>query len=165
MPAQPPKLLDQVRALLQTKHSSRRTETTSIHWVTHYIRFHGTRHPADRHAAYIADFLTYLAVERHVAESMQNQARNALVFLYREMLGIDVAGAIHAVRVKRPRRLPTVLTPAEVQAVLRALSGTHLLMAQLLYGSGIRLMECVRLRVKDLDVAQQQLIVREGKGQ
>ena len=106
----------------------------------------------------------HLAVEQHVAASTHHHDLNAL-FLYREVLGIDVAGALHAVRAKRPRRLPTVLTPADVHAVLRALSGTHLLMAQLLYGSGMGLMERVRLRVNDVDVAQQQLIVREGKGQ
>lgn len=165
MPPRPPKLLDQVRSLLRTKHYSRRTEASYSYWITRYIRFHGTRHPADLDASHITAFLTYLAVDHQVAAATQNQALNALVFLYREVLGINVTDAIHAVRAKRPRRLPTVLTPAEVQAVLRELSGTHLLMAQLLYGSGVRLMECVRLRVKDLDFAQQQLIVREGKGQ
>jgi integron integrase len=127
--------------------------------------FHNKSHPADLGPEHIEAFLTYLAVKQQVAASTQNQALSALLFLYREVLKIERHLTLDAVRARRPKRLPTVLTPAEVQMVLRELSGTYHLMAQLLYGSGLRLMECVRLRVKDVDFAQHQLIVHDGKGQ
>jgi integron integrase len=163
MPPQP-KLLDQVRALIRSKHYSRRTEQSYVDWVTRYVRFHNMRHPRELGAPEISAFLTHLAVELHVAAATQNQARSALLFLYREVLGIDIQAPSDVVAAKMPRRLPVVLTRDEVRAVLGQLSGVHRLMAQLLYGSGLRLMECVRLRVKDLDFAKRQLTVRDGKG-
>ncbi len=164
MPTHPPKLLDQVRAVLRRKHYSRRTETSYIAWIKQFVTFNGMRHPRQLGSAEVNAFLTHLAVADRVAASTQNQALSALLFLYREVLGIELDLQLTAVRAKRPRRLPTVLTPSEVQQVLQQLSGRYRLMAQLLYGSGLRLMECVRLRVKDVDFAQQQLVVREGKG-
>lgn len=158
------KLLDQVRATLRRKHYSIRTETSYVAWIKHFVTFHGMRHPRDLGAAEVTAFLTHLAVENNVAASTQNQALSALLFLYREVLELELDLHESAIRAKRPRRLPTVLTPGDVQLVIQQLSGTYRLMAQLLYGSGLRLMECVRLRVKDVDVAQQQLVVREGKG-
>jgi integron integrase len=160
----PPKLLDQVRYTLRRKHYSYRTEQAYVHWIKRFILFHDKRHPKDMGAPEIEAFLTHLAAEEKVAASTQNQALSALLFLYREVLKQPVGDEIHAARAKRPKRLPTVLTKKEVHAVLRHLSGVHLLMAQLLYGSGLRLMECVRLRVKDLDFARHQIIVRDGKG-
>lgn len=159
-----PKLLDQVRAVIRSKHYSRRTEESYVDWIRRYIRFHGLRHPRDMSAAEIASFLTHLAVDLEVAASTQNQARSALLFLYREVLGIDLEAPEDVIAAKMPRRLPVVLTRVEVHAVLGQLFGVHRLMAQLLYGSGLRLMECVRLRVKDLDFARRELTVRDGKG-
>lgn len=159
-----PKLLDQVRAVIRSKHYSRRTEETYIDWIRRYVRFHKTRHPRELGSADITTFLTHLAVDLDVAAATQNQARSALLFLYREVLGIAINAPQHVVAAKMPRRLPTVLTRDEVRAVLGRMSGDHRLMAQLLYGSGLRLMECLRLRVKDLDFAQHQLTIRDGKG-
>ena len=159
-----PRLLDQVRARLLSKHYARRTEESYIDWITRYVRFHQMRHPRELGPTDISAFLTYLAVELKVAASTQNQARSALLFLYREVLGIAIDDVQDVVAAKTPQRLPTVLTKDEVRAVLAALSGEYRLMAQLLYGSGLRLMECVRLRVKDLGFAQRQLTVRDGKG-
>src|SRR5262249_47635569 len=129
-----------------------------------YIRFHQLRHPRDLGLADIEAFLSHLAVDGHVAASTQNQARSALLFLYRHVLEIPIDVPRDVIVAKTPRRLPTVLTRDEVRAVIRELSGMYRLMAQLLYGSGLRLMECVRLRVKDLDFEQRQLTVRDGKG-
>ena len=164
-PPRPPKLLDRVRQALRRKHYSYRTEQAYIQWIKRFILFHNKRHPKEMGAPEIEAFLTHLAVEEHVAASTQNQALSALLFLYREVLGQALDISINAVRAKKPKRLPTVLTREEVQRVLAQLSGVHLLMAQLLYGSGLRLMECLRLRVKDLDFEQRQIIVRDGKGQ
>jgi integron integrase len=160
-----PKLLDQVRARLRSKHYARRTEQSYIDWITRYVRFHQMRHPRELGVADVSAFLTYLAVDLKVAASTQNQARSAVLFLYREVLGIAIDEVQDVVAAKTPQRLPTVLTKDEVSTVLAALSGEYRLMAQLLYGSGLRLMECLRLRVKDLDFAQRQLTVREGKGE
>jgi integron integrase len=158
------RLLDQVREVIRLKHYSIRTEQTYVDWIKRYIVFHGKRHPREMGAPEIEGFLTDLAVRRRVAASTQNQALNALVFLYRQVLHQE-AGEFSAVRARRPRRLPTVLTKAEVLRVLTAMKpGTHRLMARMLYGTGIRLMECVRLRVKDVLFEQNQMIVREGKG-
>ncbi len=159
-----PKLLDLVRAVIRSKHYSRRTEETYIDWITRYIRFHKTRHPRELSSADISAFLTHLAVDLDVAAATQNQARSALLFLYREVLGIAIDAPVNVIAAKMPRRLPTVLTRDEVRAVLARMAGDYRLMAQLLYGSGLRLMECLRLRVKDLDFAQHQLIIRDGKG-
>jgi len=160
----PKKLLDQVRDAIRRKHYSIRTEEAYVSWIKRFILFHNKRHPREMGAPEIEAFLTHLAVERRVAASTQNQALSAILFLYREVLGIDLDLPLHAIRAKRPRRLPTVLTHDEALRVIAALSGTHQLMAKLLYGSGLRLMECVRLRVKDLDFDQHVIIVRDGKG-
>ncbi|HEY76062.1 MAG TPA: integron integrase [Thermoflexia bacterium] len=160
----PKKLLDQVRDAIRRKHYSIRTEEAYVSWIKRFILFHNKRHPREMGAPEIEAFLTHLAVERRVAASTQNQALSAILFLYREVLGIDLDLPLHAVRAKRPRRLPTVLTHEEALRVIAALSGTHQLMAKLLYGSGLRLMECVRLRVKDLDFDQHIILVRDGKG-
>ena len=164
-PQRPPKLLDRVRQVLRRKHYSYRTEQSYIQWIKRYILFHNKRHPKEMGAPEIEAFLTHLAVEENVAASTQNQALSALLFLYRDVLGQDLDLSINAVRAKKPKRLPTVLTRQEVQHVFAHLTGLHLLIAQLLYGSGLRLMECLRLRVKDLDFEQFQVIVRDGKGQ
>lgn len=159
----PKKLLDQVRDALHLKHYSIRTENSYVDWIRRFILFHGKRHPNEMGAPEVEAFLTHPAVKENVAASTQNQALSALLFLYREVLKKDL-GPIGALRAKKPKRLPTVLTKEEVRRVLDHLSGTHRLMAQLLYGSGLQLMECVRLRVKDLDFAQRAIIVRDGKG-
>lgn len=161
----PKKLLDQVREVIRSKHYSIRTEESYVDWITRYVRFHRLRHPRELGLAEIEAFLTDLAVAGRVAASTQNQARSALLFLYREVLGIPLDEPRDVVQAKRPQRLPTVLTRAEVQAVLRELAEPYRLMAQLLYGSGLRLMECIRLRVKDLDFERHELTVRDGKGQ
>jgi integron integrase len=165
MPQAPPKkLLDQMRDVLRLKHYAIRTETAYLDWVRRFILFHGKRHPATLGAPDITAFLTHLAVEGQVTASTQSQALSALLFLYRYVLQMDLDESIALVRAKKSSRLPTVLTKAEVQAVLRHLAGEYLLMAQLLYGSGLRLMECVRLRVKDVDFERREMTVREGKG-
>jgi integron integrase len=164
MENRPKKLLDQVREAIQVKHYSIRTEDAYISWIKRYILFHGKRHPKDMDVSEIEAFLTHLAVDQHVAASTQNQALGALLFLYREVLKKDLARPVDSVRAKRPKRLPTVLTREEVFKVIGFLSGTRQLMAKLLYGSGLRLMECVRLRVKDVDFGQHQIVVRDGKG-
>jgi integrase len=157
--AHAPKLLDQLRATLRRKHYAICTEAAYVSWTTRYIRFHQLRHPPE-----IAAFLTHLAVDERIAASTQNQARSALLLLYQHVLHIDLGALPDIEPAKQPQRLPVVLTRDEVRAVLAQLGVTHRLMAQLLYGGGLRLMECVRLRVKDLDFAQTQLVVRDGKG-
>ena len=164
-PASPPrKLLDQMSDCLRTQHYSARTEESYIEWVRRYILFHQKRHPKDMGAPEVKAFLTHLAVERKVAASTQNQALSALLFLYREVLHQPLSG-IDAVRARQPQHLPTVLTKSEASRVLSAMTGTTQLMARLLYGSGLRAMECLRLRVKDLDFEQRQIIVHDGKGE
>jgi site-specific recombinase XerD len=155
MNKRPKKLLDQVRDTIQLKHYSIRTEEAYVRWIKRYILYHGKRHPKDMGTPEIEAFLTHLAVDQKVAASTQNQALNAILFLYREVLKQDLEGRIDAIRAKRPKQLPTVLTREEVSQVLNAMSGTPQLIAKLLYGSGLRLMEAIRLRVKDLDLAQQ----------
>jgi integron integrase len=159
-----PGLLDTMRDVLRTKHYSIRTEVAYLQWVRRYVAFHGRRHPAGLGAAELSAFLTHLAVGRDVAASTQSQALSALLFLYREVLGQELPWLDEVTRAKKPKRLPVVLTPDEVHAVLAALPGTHALMGRLLYGSGLRLMECVRLRVKDIDFARGEIVVREAKG-
>ncbi len=161
---QPRKLLDQVRDAIRLKHYSIRTEQAYVDWITRYILFHHKRHPKEMGVPEIQDFLTHLAVNLNVSASTQNQALCALLFLYREVLHQDL-GPIDALRAQKPKRLPTVLTRDEVQRLIAQMSGTHQLMAKLLYGSGLRLMECVRLRVKDLDFGQHLIVVRDGKGE
>lgn len=158
------KLLDRVRDAIRLKHYSIRTEQSYINWIKRYVFFHNVRHPDEMGAAEVEAFLTHLAVNENVAASTQNQALSALLFLYREVLKKDL-GPIDALRAKKPKRLPTVLTKEEVHRVLGELSGMHRLTAKLLYGSGLRLMECLRLRIKDVDFAQRVIIVRDGKGE
>jgi integron integrase len=160
----PPKLLDQVRDRIRVKHYSIRTETQYVHWIKRFILFHGKKHPRDMGAPEVEAFLTHLAVEGNVAAATQNQALSALLFLYREVLGIDLPWLDNVTRAKRPQRLPVVLTRDEVHAVLDRMNGTHGLMTRLLYGTGMRLMECVRLRVKDVDFARGEILIRDGKG-
>ena len=164
MSTNPPRLLDRVREILRRKHYSIRTEEAYVGWIRRFVLFHDKRHPQDMGMPEVEAFLTDLAVNQGVAASTQNQALSALLFLYAEVLGQPLDGPIQSVRAKQPERLPTVLTRDEVARVLDALSGAHRLMAQLLYGSGLRLMECVRLRVKDLDFGLRQVLVRDGKG-
>jgi integron integrase len=158
------KLLDQMRDVLRLKHLSLRTEEAYISWVKRFILFHEKRHPKDMGASEIRDFLSYLATHDHVAASTQNSAFSALLFLYRYVLHQPSPQLEGIERAKRPHRVPTVLTRQEVQMVLSTLSGMPFLMASLLYGAGLRLMEGVRLRVKDLDFAYHQITVRDGKG-
>ncbi|NJM06792.1 integron integrase [Candidatus Gracilibacteria bacterium] len=160
----PPRLLDRVRHALRRKHYAIRTEEAYVAWVRRFVLFHGKRHPQTMGVPEVNAFLTDLAVNQQVAASTQNQALSALLFLYADVMQQPLDGPVDPVRAKQPQRLPTVLTRDEVGRVLAALTGTHLLMAQLLYGSGLRLMECLRLRVKDLDFLQRQVIVRDGKG-
>lgn len=159
-----PRLLDQVRLRLRTRHYSLRTETSYVDWIRRFILFHGKRHPRDMGGAEVSAFLSQLAVERHVSASTQNQALAALLFLYREVLDQDLPWMQDVVRAKKPQRLPVVLTRSEVAAVLDHIDGSMALIARLLYGTGMRLMEAVRLRVKDVDFAVSQLSVRDGKG-
>ena len=159
-----PRLLDRVRDALRARHYSRRTEDVYVAWIRRYILFHGKRHPADMGAPEITRFLSSLAVEGNVAASTQNQALSALLFLYREVLDLDLPWLDGIVRAKRPQRLPIVLTREEVRAVLQPLTGVPRLMAYLLYGAGLRLLECCRLRVQDVDFAANQIVVRSGKG-
>jgi integron integrase len=159
-----PRLLDRVREAIRTHHYSRRTEKAYVAWIRRYIFFHGKRHPAEMGAPEITRFLTSLAVDRKVAASTQNQALSALLFLYREVLQQEVPWLDGVVRARRPQRLPVVLTRDEVRTVLKRLDGPPRLMALLLYGAGLRLLECARLRVKDIDFPSNQIIVRAGKG-
>jgi integron integrase len=161
---QAPRLLDQVRDRLRVKHYSLRTEQAYVGWIRRFILANGKRHPRELGGAEVEVFLTGLATQRNVAAGTQNQALAALLFLYREVLGQDLPWMEGVVRAKRPRRLPVVLTRDEVRRLLAALQGREWLMASLLYGTGMRLMECLRLRVKDVDFQRHEIIVREGKG-
>lgn len=161
---QAPRLLDRVREALRTRHYSHRTEEAYVGWIRRFVRFHGLRHPKDMNDVEVSAFLTHLAVEGQVSASTQNQAISALVFLYRDVLGVDLGWLDGLVRAKSPKRLPVVLTRAEVRSVLAHLQGDKWLVAELLYGSGLRLMECLRLRVKDLDLERREIVVRGGKG-
>jgi integron integrase len=158
------KLLDQVRDAIRRKHFSIRTEQSYTEWIKRYILFHNKRHPREMAETEVTEFLTHLARDGHVAASTQNQALSALLFLYKEVLRQEIGWLDNVERVKRPARLPVVLTRAEVHKIFTHLHGTHRLMAGLLYGSGLRLMECVRLRVKDVDLGYLRITVREGKG-
>ncbi|MCB0307301.1 MAG: integron integrase [Calditrichaeota bacterium] len=162
---QKPKLLDQVRNQLRLKHYSIRTEESYVNWIRRFILFHKKRHPREMGAPEVATFLTHLAVKGQVAASTQNQALSAILFLYREVLNINLEDFSSFVRAKRPEKLPVVFTKSEVRRVLDQLEGIHKLMGVLLYGSGLRLMECVRLRVKDVDFEYSQITVRDAKGQ
>jgi integron integrase len=160
----PPKLLDRVRHAIRARHYSRRTEKAYVHWIKRYIFFHAKRHPAEMGAVEITRFLTALAVLERVAASTQNQALNALLFLYREVLRLELPWLDDLVRAKRPEHLPTVLTRDEVRTVIDRVDGVPRLIALLLYGAGLRLLECCRLRIKDLDFTTNQITIRGGKG-
>jgi len=159
-----PRLLEQVRNVLRRKHYSIRTEQSYTDWIRRFILFHGKRHPREMGRPEVVAFLTHLAAKLDVAASTQNQALSAILLLYREVLELELDWAEGFERPKRPARLPVVLTPAEARAVLGQLEGTKWLMAGLLYGCGLRLMECLRLRIKDLDFGYGQIVVRDGKG-
>jgi integron integrase len=162
--ARSPKLLDRVRWHLRVKHYSIRTEQAYVDWIRRYILFHRKRHPNEMSEKEITEFLTHLAVEKSVAASTQNQAFSALLFLYQQVLERKLDFIDNVQRVTRPAKLPVVLTRAEAHAVLARLYGEHRLMAELLYGAGLRLMECVRLRIKDIDFGYGQITIRDGKG-
>ncbi|MFV8835708.1 integron integrase [Aquisalimonas sp. APHAB1-3] len=161
---QAPKLLDQVRERIRFKHYSIRTERAYVHWIRRFILFHGKRHPNTMGASEVEAFLTHLATKGNVAASTQNQAFSALLFLYRDVLGQQLDAVSSVERAKKPERLPTVLTRDEVRTVMAHLDGTNALMAKLLYGAGLRLMECVRLRIKDVEFNRLEIMVRDGKG-
>ena len=160
-----PRLLDQVRQAIRTRQYSYKTEKAYVGWIKRFIFFHDKRHPAEMGEAEIARFLSSLATDRRVSASTQNQALNALLFLYHQVLFKNVGYVHGVVRARRPRRLPVVLTREEVRSILGQLQGPDWIMTMLLYGAGLRLMECLRLRVKDIDFATNQIVIRDGKGQ
>ncbi len=159
-----PRLLDQVRGKIRLKHYSLRTEQAYLDWIRRFIRHFGKRHPREMGAAEVEAFLTCLAVEGRVAASTQNQAKSALLFLYREVLEWELPWLDGVQRAAAPKRLPVVLSREETQAILGRLAGVHWLIGNLLYGAGLRIMECLRLRVKDVDFSRRQILVRDGKG-
>lgn len=159
-----PKLLDQVRDVIRRKQYSIRTEQAYVDWIKRFIIYHGRRHPAEMAEEEMAEFLTHLARDRNLAPSTQNQALSAILFLYKEVLKEEIGWLEKVERARKPVRLPVVLTRAEVKRIFEHLYGMPKLMAGLLYGSGLRLMECVRLRAKDVDFELAQITVRDGKG-
>ncbi len=165
MPTQDRKLLDQVRDTVRRKHYTIRTENTYVSWIKRFILYHDKRHPNEMGVREIEQFLAHLAVTCHVAASTQNQALSALLFLYREVLLLELDRPVDVLWAKKPKRLPTVLTKEEAMSVIAAMNGTHQLMGKLLYGTGMRLMECIRLRVQDIDFTQSLIHIRDGKGQ
>lgn len=160
----PPKLLERMRFHLRTRHYSIRTEQAYLDWVRRFILYHNKRHPQEMGAREVEEFLSHLAVDRQVSASTQNQAKAAILYLYRQVLAVELPWLDEVVQAKRPRRLPVVLTPAEVRLLLMHMDGTTGLIAQLLYGTGMRLMEALRLRVKDVEFARHEIVIREGKG-
>jgi integron integrase len=164
MENKPPKLLDQLRKAVRVRHYSIRTENIYCDWVRRFILFHDKRHPRDMAAEEVTAFLTYLANERNVSASTQNQAKSALLFLYKQVLGIELPWLDEIVQAKRSTRLPVVLTPREVRELLGATQGTMGLVVGLLYGTGMRLLECLRMRVKDVELTRREILIREGKG-
>jgi integron integrase len=158
-------LLDEVRKVIRLLHYSIRTEEAYVQTIRRFILYHHKRHPRDMGVDEIRQYLSHLATDGNVAASTQNVALCALLFLYRQVLEIDLPLIENVERAKRPKRVPVVFTPGEVRRVLANIHGTHLMMASLLYGAGLRLMECVRLRVKDLDFQYKQITVRDGKGE
>lgn len=164
VPPPPPRLLDRVRGVLRARHYSPRTEDAYVAWIRRFVLFHGKKHPDALGVPDVAGYLSHLASTCQVTASTQNQAFSAILFLYREVLGRELAGLDKVPRARLPERLPVVLTRDEIVAVLGRMGGTPRLMASLMYGAGLRLLECCRLRVKDVDFARQELIVRDGKG-
>jgi site-specific recombinase XerD len=159
-----PKLLDQVHQAIRARHYSPKTEESYVHWIKRFIFFHNKRHPTEMGENEIGQFLSGLATDRHVSASTQNQALNAILFLYRDVLRKEIGYVDGVVRAKRPPRLPVVLTRQEVKSVLGMLDHSDWLMVMLLYGADLRLMECLQLRVKDIDFITNQIVVRAGKG-
>lgn len=159
-----PKLLDQVRQAIRARHYSQRTEEAYVAWIKRFIFFHKVRHPQEMAEPEINAFLSHLAVKEQVSASTQNQALSALLFLYRHVLGREVVDLGQILRARKPSRLPVVMTREEVKAVLARLQGDKWLMASLMYGAGLRLMECLRLRVQDIDLSRNEITVRDGKG-
>jgi integron integrase len=162
--SKPTRLLDQVRDVIRLKHYSIRTEQTYLHWIKRFILFNGKRHPREMGAAELTAFLSHLAIKGNVAAATQNLALNAVLFLYREVLKIELPWLNDVHRAKKPERLPVVFTRDEVKRLLAQLEGTRWLIVALIYGGGLRLLECARLRVKDIDFHYRQLIIRDGKG-
>ena len=162
--AKSPRLLDQVRDAIRRRHYSYRTEQAYAYWIRRFIYFSDKRHPKDLGAAEVTEFLNHLARDRNVASATQNQALSAILFLYKEVLSQPLPWLDNLERAQRPARLPTVLTKTEVQRLLAQMHGTKWLMASLLYGAGLRLRECLKLRVKDIDFEYRQILVRDGKG-
>lgn len=160
-----PRLLDQVRQVIRIKHYSIRTEQAYLQWIRRYILYHGKRHPRDMGATEVSAFLSSLAITAKVSASTQNQALNAILFLYRDVLKMTLPWLVNVQRAKQPKHLPVVLTREEIKQTLAALEGTVWLMAALTYGAGLRLMECLRLRTKDLELDRCELMIRDGKGQ
>jgi site-specific recombinase XerD len=160
-----PKLLDQVRHTIRMRHYSRRTETTYVHWIRRFIVFHHKKHPSTMGAPAITAFLSWLATGQRVSSSTQNQALGALLFLYRHVLRIEVGAIDQVPRAKLPHRVPVVLSREEVGRIFQHIQGTMWMVAALLYGAGLRLQECLELRVKDLDFDRHEIVVRRGKGQ
>jgi len=160
----PPRLLDRIRDRIRLKHYSLRTEKAYLDWIKRFIHFHGKRHPEEMAALEVEVFLTHLAVNLHVAASTQNQAKSALLFMYKHVLGVELPWLDGVEQAKTPARLPVVLTREEVVRVLNRLDGTHGLIGRLLYGTGMRIMEALRLRVKDIEVSRHEIIIRDGKG-
>jgi integron integrase len=163
-PAQKPKLLDRLREALRSRHYSRRTEQSYCHWVKRFCYFHNLRHPAEMAEPEINAYLTHLAVKEKVSASTQNQALSALLFLYRHVLGRKVGDLGEVIRARKPRHVPVVMTRDETRAVISHLKGDKWLMASLMYGAGLRLMESSRLRIQDVDFARNEITVRDGKG-
>jgi integrase len=160
----PSSLLADLRRAIRVRHYSRRTEQAYVHWVRRHVRFHGLRHPAELGEAEVGAFLTHLAVTAGLSAATQNQAASALLFLYNEVLGRPMRRVGGVVRAREGVRLPVVLTPDEVRRIVAALGGVNRLVVQLLYGSGLRLLEALRLRVKDVDFGRGEIRVRDGKG-
>lgn len=160
-----PKLLDQVRNLMRMRHLSHKTERAYVSYIRDFILFHDKRHPMDMGVGEIRDYLTHLAVDKNVAASTQNVAFNAILFLYKQVLEIQLPLIDGVLRAKKPQRLPSVFTPDEAKSIIAELEGTTYLIVSLLYGSGLRLTEALRLRVKDIEVETQNIIVRDGKGE
>lgn len=161
---QPPRLLDQLRARVRYCHYSLSTERSYLYWVRQFIRFHGLRHPREMGGAEVAAFLTHLAAANKASASTHRQALSALLFLYRQVLGTELPWMDEIGRPSVPARVPVVLSRAETERLLARMSGTEALIARLLYGTGMRKMECLRLRVKDLDFDRELIVVRQGKG-
>ncbi len=158
------KLLDKVKVRIRLKGYSIRTEKSYVSWIRRFIIFHNKRHPTELGKTEIEAFLSHLVMNLDVSSSTQNQAFNAILFLYNQVLDSEMPNDISSLRSKKPIRLPTVMTREETMKIIRSMTGTHLIMAKLMYGSGLRVIECVRLRIKDIDFQMNQIVVRDGKG-